>query len=59
MTTKLSYHHEQAASILWKDIFERNYKEFEGIFSTECQDTLLPPPFKLFINMFLQGLSID
>ena len=49
----------RAATILRKDIFDKNYKAFERSFSTECRDTPPPPSFKLFINMLLQGPSID
>ena len=48
----------RASSIVRKDVFDKDYKAFEGSFSTECQDTFYPPSLKLFINMLLLGPSI-
>ena len=58
------YHDEdfilsRAASILRKDIFDKDYKAFEGSFSTECQVTFPSTSLKLFINVLLEGPSID
>ena len=45
--------------VLRKYIFDKDYKAFEGSFSTECQDTFLPSSFKLLTNILLLGTFID
>ena len=49
----------RVASILQKDIFDKDYKTFEVSFFTECQDTFPPSSLELFINTLLKGPSID
>ena len=49
----------EAAKILRRDIFDKNFDEFDGSLSKKCQDNFIPLSLKSFIDMVLQGNKIN
>ena len=49
----------EAAKILRRDIFDKNFDEFDGSLSKKCQDDFILLSLKSFINTVLQGDKIN
>ena len=49
----------EAAKIVRKEVYKKNYPKFDGTFDEDCQESFLPSILKVFITMLLHGIDIQ